>query len=611
MIRKFRKFEIVIYPPPLSQIENGALFIVEDAPSKIIRFLNSVNSRHGYFKGLVIHNFESLEKNHNFSHSQFSSILNSDYDGPIFVNSTRCSHGILERFIETYDTIGTKRVVFVIDASHEMFSGLVKLKQSYTINLNQFFGYLRKFRNEKKQDKKSSTKRTIKCKTVFRTIFSLSTMIAFVFMSLFGSSMQSTRLSSILESMTYFMSTQPINSRIHATYMQNYGHGDEESAKSQSIFQSYQQMQVKGSRYQYNNHIETYLLSGSGNQPIQYKVFLNDYEDYQFESKIIGLSAYSNQNRILMETIRLEQYLITKNPSHYPLNGAESTYFMPSHIADYLIALSFTDDLTNYSDLIGKTITVSFDDEGGIFNSVMSINNIFYTTHTEENMGLPINSEDQVNRYGAVDNNYGQYLTDTIGDFGVSTTRQAHTLFGTTFCFDFYGRNKLLTMMIDDVFGSDYTNDESYIDFFYKGRQLADYGLDLYVINDIYSESRNSFFGAKYIYLGLSLLFLVASIASYIGICRTDSKMFVESAFKKAINLLIFFIPLITMQIVFLSGLVLFGHTSQNISYLNMLGSGFSLFYTIIINLLWIYGIGKKSTKKMDRFEREMYEITI
>jgi hypothetical protein len=42
-----------------------------------------------------------------------------------------------------------------------------------------------------------------------------------------------------------------------------------------------------------------------------------------------------------------------------------------------------------------------------------------------------------------------------------------------------------------------------------------------------------------------------------------------------------------------------------------MLGSGFSLFYTILISFLWVYGIGIKPARKLERFERKMYEITI
>jgi hypothetical protein len=393
--------------------------------------------------------------------------------------------------------------------------------------------------------------------------------------------------------------------------MKEYGDEIDKTATSQSIYSTYQQMQTKGSRYQYNNYIETYLLSGKNNDPIEYEATLDGYDNYDFSTKIIGLSAYSNQNRVLMETIRLEQYLITKNSFYSPLNGAESVYFMPSHIADYLIDISAEDNIANYTDLIGKKVTLSFAGETDPFNIVMSINNIFYTTYNKNNIGTPFNADDIIHEYNGNDKDFGKYLTDTIGDFGVSTTRRAHQTFGTTFCFDFQGRNRLLTMLIDDILGKNFTSDGSYLDFYYERKPVIEYGIELYNINDLYSEPQNVFFGANYVYLGLSFLFLAPSVISYVFLYRDGEAFLLTTKKKKTRDIGILAAPLFVVQFSFLILLWLFGHTSYNISLLNTVGSGISLLFTLVISLIWVFKKSNYMAKYQLKRMVETHEIYI
>jgi len=610
MINKIGKFKITTYPPPLNQITNGAICYISDNITRLTSYLSKIERSIKHDNSLFLIDIAWIRKNAPII-SSVSTLFSKKINTPIVFNSVGCSNEEIQCVLNAYDSSDTNELLFVFEIKNDEEKFLAKKKYSFSSSFDDVIKYL-SLKNTNSHEETNALNKKINPKTtILRSSFIISTTIMFVVLSLFGSSLQSIRLSAVLESMTYFMSTQNENARIHSAYMKEYGDEIDKTATSQSIYSTYQQMQTKGSRYQYNNYIETYLLSGKNNDPIEYEATLDGYDNYDFSTKIIGLSAYSNQNRVLMETIRLEQYLITKNSFYSPLNGAESVYFMPSHIADYLIDISAEDNIANYTDLIGKKVTLSFAGETDPFNIVMSINNIFYTTYNKNNIGTPFNADDIIHEYNGNDKDFGKYLTDTIGDFGVSTTRRAHQTFGTTFCFDFQGRNRLLTMLIDDILGKNFTSDGSYLDFYYERKPVIEYGIELYNINDLYSEPQNVFFGANYVYLGLSFLFLAPSVISYVFLYRDGEAFLLTTKKKKTRDIGILAAPLFVVQFSFLILLWLFGHTSYNISLLNTVGSGISLLFTLVISLIWVFKKSNYMAKYQLKRMVETHEIYI
>ena len=611
MKNKIGKFKITTYPPSFEQIENGAIFVVEAKQINITSFLSSLKKKYSRYDDSFIIDRSWLEKNRDNTPSIINNLFTTSGEQPIIFNTEGCPDDYIGHFLSTYDLANTRKILIAVKSKNRKIIFSPKHKQAFVIAAEKLGPYIDFERKNCNRDTKIQKNHRDVLNVMARVIFLCSTTIAFALFSLFGSSLQITRMSSTLESMTYFMSKQPEYSRIHAVYMEEYDIEQIGEAEDQSTYYSYQQMQNIGSRYQYNNYIETYLLSGKANQPIQYEATLDGYDNYNFETKIIGLSAYSNQNRILMETIRLEQYLITKNPFFSPLNGAESVYYMPSHIADILVEQNVEDDIENYSDLIGKTMTLTHNFGSSSFSIVVSINNIFYTTYNDKNLGTPINIDDEVHNYDLVDKGFGSYLTNTIGNFGVSSMGRAHQTFGTTFCFDFEGRNKLLTRMIDEVFGSDYANDGSYIDFFYNGKPTAEYELDLHSINDIYREPNNALFGANYLHLSLSLFFVLPSLISYIFLFRKGKPAFLfndDSYRRMVLDFCFLTSPLFLIQMIFLFLVLVLGHSTFSISLLNVVGSGFSLLFTAVLYISWNY---RKRKSKITERLFNTYEIFI
>ncbi len=434
--------------------------------------------------------------------------------------------------------------------------------------------------------------------------FSALNLLSFIFMSLFGSTTQYVRMSALLESMTYFMNSQPENSRIHAVYHEYFESVEERTAVS--VKDKYSNWQNRTTSYEFREIFNSYFIAGTPEDLIEFNVKFKDYDDdsLQFKTKIISQSVYSNQKRVLMEKIDLEQYLIKEYAHHSPLGGADTVYYMPSNIADELINGANRNDFKTYSDFIGKVIVVTYKKDDIQFEQTMSINNIFYTSNIPTNVGEPTNNNEKVNIYSKSDKNLGAHLLSTLGNFGVAITTLAHKTFGSVFCLDFFGYNKILKMMLDRYFINELKIDTSYFQFFYLNEPISKFDIKLNAINDFYRGDYGFFYGANIPYLVCSLLTIVGGFSLLCYYLERKKNVIFKSNSRQYIPLfsLLLVTPFIVSQSFYLLIITICKHDIFSIGLMNLIGSPFSLIITLFL-LLYLFISFEKSKKNVYKLE--------
>lgn len=424
--------------------------------------------------------------------------------------------------------------------------------------------------------------------------FSIFNLLSFIFMAFFGSTTQYVQMSALLESMTYFMNNQPEYSRIHAILNEQDISNDRLSDARRNF---YSLLQKKIQSFNSKGSINSYFLPGTNQKTIIFNAHLIDYEKntYSFETKILNQSAYSNQGRILMEKIDLEQYLIKDYSFHTPLNGADYVYYMASNVADYLINLSADDDINSYSDLIGKIMVISYEENGFLLEQKLSINNIFYTTKTTSSLGEPPSNNEYINYYSGKDRGYGEYLLNSLGNFGVSTTTTPHRYFGSVFCFDFFGQNKLLKIVLDECMKEALVEDFK-INFYFNKRPIGSYDIFLDEINHYYKNGY-LFSLPKYYLLSLSIITFVCGSILFFWSSKENIRHYNE---RIIIKILIIISPFLVMQFSLLLWIVFSNYSLFSISAMNVFGSGFSLVITTCLFVYFIFNNKNESVYKIE-----------
>lgn len=563
-----------------------------------LKKLKKINSTTDYFE------YKELLLNDGIVNKSFVNELLDKNNTLLFLDFNDATHEDLSLFLNFYNknTKLRKNPIIILNEPKKYFKNRKKYENIKKMNLLSCltFNYSKNIRIKFME----FNNRKLKSNRQYILGFTFFNFISFLFMSLFGLTTNYVKMSALLETMTYFMDKEPVNSRIHGVYYENFD--DDEYKFSREVFNKYSNLQNKTTSYGFREMFNSYYIAGTPKNFVNLNArFIDCDSDYHFETKIMGTSYYSNQNKILMEKIDLEQYLIKEYSHHSPVNNAEAVYYMPSNIADDIIASSKNGEFETYSDFIGKVLLVSYDYNDIHFEQTMSINNIFYTSDVEENVGGAMNDKEYVNIYSGKDKNMGRYLLQTFGNFGLSTTTKLHGIFSSTFCIDFFGQNKALKMMLEQNFSKELKETNSYFDFSYLNKNTEEYGFELNKIND-YFKSSNIFFQEKNFLLPLTSLIIVTfSFYIFSKFLLKSKSETITPNFKNRFLIfpLLILTPFITIQLLFLTIIFFAGHYVWSVGLLNVIGSPFSLVCSFLFMIYYL--------SSLNQDEKNVFKIKI
>ena len=342
-------------------------------------------------------------------------------------------------------------------------------------------------------------------------------------------------------------------------------------------------------RNNYGRNNNSYILSGK-EKPVDFKLNFSGVDDFDTNSKVIGVSVYSNSKK--MEAINLELY---KNlyPDHYTKGNTQGTVYLPSSIADSIIS-DPNNEYETYDDIVEKMIVeVSGEQNGKSYTALWGVGNIFFDTY-------------ESHFYEGLDKGYGSELKEFLGSYVITTSRAPFSEFGSMLCFDITQSLFSTKSIVKETIYENSNIDSVSVDFFVKQNGVINNFYSINNVNDVFSAKSLNLI--QILFVSLTTITLLVTILlivhdsknkqsadeSLIDLKHRKTK-FITSIFNK------YFFITIPFVLIHIIAIFSFNKNSiRSIQSYNVFGNSYSVAILIALSL-FIYFTNKNKINNREK----------
>lgn len=342
-------------------------------------------------------------------------------------------------------------------------------------------------------------------------------------------------------------------------------------------------------RNNYGRNNNSYILSGK-EKPVDFKLNFSGVDDFDTNSKVIGVSVYSNSKK--MEVINLELY---KNlyPDHYTKGNTQGTVYLPSSIADSIIS-DPNNEYETYDDIVEKMIVeVSGEQNGKSYTALWGVGNIFFDTY-------------ESHFYEGLDKGYGSELKEFLGSYVITTSRAPFSEFGSMLCFDITQSLFSTKSIVKETIYENSNIDSVSVDFFVKQNGVINNFYSINNVNDVFSAKSLNLI--QILFVSLTTITLLVTILlivhdsknkqsadeSLIDLKHRKTK-FITSIFNK------YFFITIPFVLIHIIAIFSFNKNSiRSIQSYNVFGNSYSVAILIALSL-FIYFTNKNKINNREK----------
>ena len=342
-------------------------------------------------------------------------------------------------------------------------------------------------------------------------------------------------------------------------------------------------------RNNYGRNNNSYILSGK-EKPVDFKLNFSGVDDFDTNSKVIGVSVYSNSKK--MEVINLELY---KNlyPDHYTKGNTQGTVYLPSSIADSLIN-DPSNEYETYDDIVEKMIIeVSGEQNGKSYTALWGVGNIFFDTY-------------ESHFYEGLDKGYGSELKEFLGSYVITKSRAPFSEFGSMLCFDITQSLFSTKSIVKETIYENSNIDSVSVDFFVKQNGVINNFYSINNVNDVFSAKSLNLI--QILFVSLTTITLLVTILlivhdsknkqsadeSLIDLKHRKTK-FITSIFNK------YFFITIPFVLIHIIAIFSFNKNSiRSIQSYNVFGNSYSVAILIALSL-FIYFTNKNKINNREK----------